>query len=106
MFDFASYRHSGGHGPVSATAALRLYRDGRPLPPSEAEAVSGARLLPGDALLLCSEELLEFLFDEEICVDLLKSADAQAWLNYLLVRLADKTRLAIDDFSLACGIWL
>lgn len=113
MFDLASYRHSGSHRDVTAAlchlaedASTRFFffRDGARLPQKDPSLPPQEHLQPGDAILVCTEGFWTCIFEPEITVDLLKSASAREWLDYLLVRLAEKTRLNGDDFTALCGM--
>ncbi len=57
-------------------------------------------LLDMDAFFLCSDGAWEFLRDEEIAVDLLKSGNAQAWCEKLLVRMMERIEGENDNLSL------
>lgn len=113
-FDLASYRH--GDSPLDGTAALcRLaedattrcfyYRDGARVPADDDRFAPRLHPEAGDALLVCTEGLWAYLLETEIGADLLKSDTAADWLHYVLVRLAEKTRLAADDFAVITGLW-
>ena len=56
-------------------------------------------LSPGDAFFLCSDGAWEFLDDEEIAIDLLKSKSAQQWTEYLLLRMMERIRGGNDNLS-------
>ena len=47
-------------------------------------------LEPGDAFLLCSDGVWEYLKEEEILIDLLKADSAKRWAELLLLRLIDR----------------
>lgn len=57
-------------------------------------------LSPGDAFLLCSDGAWEFLDDEEIAIDLLKSKSAEQWGEYLLLRMMERIRGGNDNLTL------
>lgn len=57
-------------------------------------------LQPGDAFLLCSDGVWEYLLDEEIAIDLLKAEDAKEWGELLLVRLMGRIDGKNDNLSL------
>lgn len=59
-----------------------------------------AALEPGDAFLLCSDGLWEFISDEEMLFDLLKSPNAQAWAELVLNRVIDRVPPKHDNLSL------
>ena len=54
----------------------------------------------GDAFLLCSDGLWEFVNDEEMLIDLLKSPDAQTWAELVLNRAIDRVTPGHDNLSL------
>ncbi len=47
-------------------------------------------LAPGDAFFLCSDGAWEFLNDEEIVIDLLRSSSAKQWPEYLVLRIMER----------------
>ncbi len=53
----------------------------------------------GDAFLLCSDGVWEYLLDDEIVVDLNKSASAKEWAERVLVRLIDRVDGHHDNLS-------
>ncbi len=57
-------------------------------------------LSPGDAFLLCSDGAWEFLDDEEIVIDLLKSTCAKQWTEYLLLRMMERIKGGNDNLTL------
>ena len=57
-------------------------------------------LLDMDAFFLCSDGAWEFLRDEEIAIDLLKSGNAKAWCEKLLVRMMERIEGENDNLSL------
>jgi serine/threonine protein phosphatase PrpC len=57
-------------------------------------------LSDGDAFLLCSDGLWEYLYDEELLIDLLKSETPRRWAEYLLLRHIRRTPAENDNFSL------
>ena len=56
-------------------------------------------LVPGDAFLLCSDGAWEFLNDEEIAIDLLKSRTAKQWAEYLLLRMMERISGGNDNLT-------
>lgn len=56
-------------------------------------------LTPGDAFFLCSDGAWEFLDDEEIAIDLLKSKSAQQWTEYLLLRMMERITGGNDNLT-------
>jgi len=60
-----------------------------------------APLRPGDdAFLLCSDGFWEYLRDEEILIDLLKSATPREWAEHMLLRHIRRARPGNDNYSL------
>lgn len=57
-------------------------------------------LSPGDAFFLCSDGVWEFLDDEEIVVDLLKSGNARQWAEYLLLRMMERINGGNDNLTM------
>ena len=57
-------------------------------------------LSPGDAFFLCSDGSWEFLDDEEIVIDLLKSRCAKQWTEYLLLRMMERIRGGNDNLTM------
>lgn len=65
------------------------------------EPISGqANLEEGDAFLLCSDGIWEYLHDMEILVDYLKSQSAREWGSRLLRRVMDRVDGENDNLSL------
>ena len=56
-------------------------------------------LVPGDAFFLCSDGAWEFLDDEEIAIDLLKSRTAKQWAEYLLLRMMERITGGNDNLT-------
>jgi len=56
-------------------------------------------IAPGDGFLLCSDGLWEYLSEEEIQIDFLKSSSAYEWMMLLLLRAVNKMPLDSDNFS-------
>ena len=57
-------------------------------------------LEPGDAFLLCSDGFWEYVRDEEILFDLLKSTTPREWAEHLLVRVMGRIEQGNDNLSL------
>ena len=57
-------------------------------------------LKKGDAFLLCSDGLWEYVLDEEILIDCLKSCSAMEWGSLLLLRVAGRVGSDNDNLSL------
>ena len=58
------------------------------------------RLKAGDAFLLCSDGIWEYLTDMEVAVDYLKSLSAREWGERLLLRIMERIRKDNDNLSL------
>ena len=65
--------------------------------PSVSKSVA---LEPGDAFLLCSDGMWEYLLDDEVLVDLLKSDSAREWAALLLLRVMSRIQPGNDNLSL------
>lgn len=59
----------------------------------------GQKLMPGDAFLLCSDGFWEYLYDEEILVDCLKSETAKEWGELLLLRVMKRLKPDSDNLT-------
>lgn len=57
-------------------------------------------LSPGDAFFLCSDGAWEFLDDEEIAIDLLKSESAAQWAELLLLRIMERIDGENDNLTM------
>ncbi len=57
-------------------------------------------VVPGDAFVLCSDGMWEYLKDGEIAFDLYKSSNAAEWAGHLLVRLMDRIDGENDNLSI------
>ncbi len=71
--------------------------------PTRNQCDSGSTQEPlkaGDGFLLCSDGLWEYLHDQEILVDLLKSETAQQWAQLLLLRVMERAAPGNDNLSL------
>lgn len=55
---------------------------------------------PGDAFLLCTDGLWEYVSDIEILVDSLKSVKAQDWAKFVLLRAIARIKPGTDNISL------
>lgn len=58
-----------------------------------------AKLRPGDAFLLCSDGFWEFVYNEEMQADLLKSETPERWVKLMLLRHIRRTPPGNDNFS-------
>ena len=57
-------------------------------------------LWAGDAFFLCSDGVWEFLEEEEIVIDLLKSENARQWAEYLLLRMMERVNGENDNLTM------
>ncbi len=60
--------------------------------------------LDGDAFLICSDGFWEHVYEMEMEADLLKSENANEWLDHMLKRLLLRSENNGDNFSAICGI--
>ncbi len=61
---------------------------------------SGHAVESGDAFVLCSDGVWEYVRDEEFLIDLLKSSSAAEWADYVLMRLMERLPSNNDNLSL------
>ena len=54
---------------------------------------------PGDALLLCSDGFWQYIYETEMELDLIQARTAQEWLDLMLLRIAQRSRLNGDAIS-------
>jgi serine/threonine protein phosphatase PrpC len=65
-----------------------------------APEISGReKLLPGDALLLCTDGFWEYVTEAEMCADITKSHTAEEWVNFMLKRLGERISENTDNLS-------
>lgn len=57
-------------------------------------------LEPGDAFFLCSDGAWEYLLDEEILIDFLKSETARHWAELMMLRIMERINGGNDNLSL------
>lgn len=62
--------------------------------------VSDNLLETGDAFLICSDGAWEYLRDEEILFDMIKSESAKQWAEYLLLRIHERVDGSNDNLSI------
>lgn len=62
--------------------------------------IQGCKIVPGDSFLLCTDGVWEYLYDNEILIDELKSETAEEWAQLLLLRVIDRVGLNNDNLSL------
>jgi serine/threonine protein phosphatase PrpC len=61
---------------------------------------SSDAIVSGDAFMLCSDGVWEYISDEEVLIDLLKSEDAQKWAELLLLRLMNRINGDNDNLTI------
>lgn len=66
----------------------------------EPEAGMLERVSAGDAFLLCSDGLWEYVLDEEMLAELLKAETARDWARALLLRALDRVKPGHDNLTL------
>ena len=54
---------------------------------------------PGSAFLLCTDGFWEYLFDEEILLDRLKSDTPRQWVEYMLLRVMERLTPGTDNLT-------
>ncbi len=61
------------------------------------------QLCPGDAFLLCSDGFWEYIYEQEMEIDLAKSTDPKDWMGFMVKRILLKTENKDNDnFSAIC----
>ena len=70
---------------------------GKPTCQPETEAETAA---PGDAFVLCSDGFWEFVYNEEMLLDLAKASSPQHWAELMLLRHIRRIPPGNDNFSL------
>jgi len=73
----------------------KAYGEVTPLPPLSA----------GDAFLLCSDGFWEYVTEDEMAVDLLKSVEASEWLSRMLTRIGKRVPEDHDNLSAVATIY-
>lgn len=53
----------------------------------------------GDAFLLCSDGFWEYIFETEMEIDLLKSAEPKEWVDFMLLRIVRRIKADNDNLS-------
>lgn len=61
--------------------------------------VGEAKVAAGDAFLLCTDGFWEYVYNEEILIDRLKSATPEEWVGHMLQRHIRRTPPRNDNFS-------
>ncbi len=60
----------------------------------------GITVVPGDAFMLCSDGVWEFIKDYEVAVDLLKAHNAKEWAELLLLRMMERIQGGNDNLTI------
>lgn len=60
----------------------------------------------GDGLLLCSDGFWEYLYQEEILADCLKSDTAAQWARWMLLRVMERIRTDTDNLTLLTALFV
>ncbi len=81
------------------SSLLRVVGDEARCLPESGEP-EGGLVWPGDAFLLCSDGFWEYIFEEEILIDLLKSDTPETWAELMLVRALPRIRPGSDNLTL------
>ena len=63
-------------------------------------ASCGGSLASGDAFLLCTDGVWEYMRDEEALIDLLKAESAKHWAELILLRVMERVEPGNDNLSL------
>lgn len=79
---------------------LRALGDRERSVPDSGSTGEGDRLYAGDGFLLCSDGFWEYLYEEEILADFLKTDNARAWGELMLLRIMQRIRPDSDNLSL------
>lgn len=82
------------------SSLLRVVGDpGRCQPDTGMPEING-QLCPGDAFLLCSDGFWQYLYDEEILIDFLKSETPEHWAELMLLRILPRITQETDNMTL------
>ena len=57
----------------------------------------------GDAFLLCSDGLWEFILEEEMEDDLIRTKNSKEWMNKILKRQNKYVHDQSDNYTIICG---
>ncbi len=61
---------------------------------------NGITVVPGDAFMLCSDGVWEFVKDYEVLIDLLKAHNAKEWAELLLLRMMERIQGGNDNLTI------
>ena len=64
-----------------------------------------ATIVPGDAFMLCTDGMWEYLYDEEVLADCLKASDAKEWAELLKLRAIERIDKGNDNLSILT-VWV
>lgn len=67
------------------------------------EPVTQIQMLPGDSFLLCTDGFWEHIYEEEMSIDLLKSAQPTQWLDFMLTRILNRLTYGNDNLTAICS---
>lgn len=81
------------------SSLLRVVGDREHCIPDCGSTGAQQRLLSGDAFLLCSDGFWEYLYEEEILIDYLKSESAKEWGNLMLLRVMQRIMPDSDNLT-------
>lgn len=90
--------YSGIHGDEDRSSLLRVLGNPRKCEPEVTE--NPRELAEGDAFLLCSDGFWDYVYDEEMLIDLLKSDTPGEWAEHMLLRHIRRAAPAYDNLSL------
>lgn len=82
------------------SSLLRAIGDEKHSEPDCGSSDAKYHIMPGDAFLLCSDGCWEYLYDEEILVDCLKSETAKQWSQQMLLRIMNRIKPDSDNITL------
>lgn len=82
------------------SSLLRVVGDSIRCQPDTGMTKTGGQVCPGDAFLLCSDGFWEYLYDEEILIDFLKSETPEHWAELMLLRILPRITQETDNMTL------
>lgn len=86
------------------SSLLRAVGDEEHCTPDCGSMDEGCHVMPGDAFLLCSDGFWEYLYDEEILADCLKSGTAMQWGQQMLLRVMKRMKRDSDNLTLTAVV--
>lgn len=81
------------------SSLLRAVGDREHCVPDCGSMETGEKLRPGDAFLLCSDGFWEYLYEEEILIDCLKSESAREWGDLMMLRVMQRIMPDSDNLT-------